>query len=166
MAYASKYYDPAKAHEYYMQHRQLKGRKKAQTPEEKAKAARKSTKTLNDQGKAVAKQVKEAINEERKAAYKQITQAVSAKIKELRNQWKAEGLSPEEIKARADEIRAEAKEQKKQIKALFEEKYLQELDKIKADPQFKKAAKSTTKKTGKKRGRGKDKKKRKSRKRK
>ena len=158
MAYASKYYDPVKAHEYYMKNRQLKGRKKAQTPEEKAKAQRKSTKNLNEQGKAVAKQVKAAINEERKAAYKVVTKAVSAKIKELRKQWKSQGLSAEEIKARVADIRAEAKEQKKQIKALFEEKYLQELDKIKADPQFQKA-KSTKK-------RGKDKKKRKSRKRK
>lgn len=163
MAYASKYYDPVKAHEYYMKNRQLKGRKKAQTPEEKARAQRKSTKSLNEQGKAVAKQVKAAINEERKAAYKVVTQAVSAKIKELRKQWKSQGLSAEEIKARVADIRAEAKEQKKQIKALFEEKYLQELDKIKADPQFRKAS---SKKSGKKRGRGKDKKKRKSRKRK
>ena len=135
MAYSSKYYDPVKAHEYYMKNRELKGRNKAKTPEEKAAAARKSTKTLNEQGKAVAKQVKAAINEERKAAYKVVTQAVSAKIKELRKQWKSQGLSAEEIKARVAEIRAEAKEQKKQIKALFEEKYLQELDKIKADPQ-------------------------------
>lgn len=161
MAYASKYYDPVKAHEYYMKNRELKGRSKAKTPEEKAKAARKSTKTLNEQGKAVAKAVKAAINEERKAAYKVVTQAVSAKIKELRKQWKSEGLSAEEIKNRVAEIRAEAKEQKKQIKALFEEKYLQELDKIKQDPQFKKTSSSSS---GKKRGRGKDKKKRKSRK--
>ena len=28
MAYKSKYYDPQKAHEYYMKHHQLKGRKK------------------------------------------------------------------------------------------------------------------------------------------
>lgn len=158
MAYASKYYDPVKAHEYYMAHRQLKGRKKAQTPEEKAAAQRKSLKGLNDMGKAAAKQVKKAIAEERKAAYKVVTKAVSAKIKELRKQWKAQGMSKEEIKARVEEIRAEAKEQKKQIKAMFQEKYLQELDQIKQDPQFKKVA--STKK------RGKDKKKRKSRKKK
>ena len=29
MAYASKYYDPKKAHEYYLKRRKLKGRKKA-----------------------------------------------------------------------------------------------------------------------------------------
>ena len=27
MAYSSKYYDPQKAHEYYMKHRNLKGRR-------------------------------------------------------------------------------------------------------------------------------------------
>ena len=53
MIYASKYYDPAKAHEYYMQHRVLKGRKK-------------STATLNETGKKARDYVKEQITTERK----------------------------------------------------------------------------------------------------
>ena len=49
--YASPYYDPVYAHEYYMAHRKLKGR---------------STSGLNDEGKAAAYQVKKALQEEKK----------------------------------------------------------------------------------------------------
>lgn len=52
--YSSPYYDPEKAHEYYERTKQLKGRKKGQP-------------TLNDEGRAVAKDVKENINYERDA---------------------------------------------------------------------------------------------------
>lgn len=51
--YASPYYDPVKAHEYYMKHRELKGRN--------------STAGLNDEGKAAASYVKEQLTTERKA---------------------------------------------------------------------------------------------------
>lgn len=50
--YASPYYDPVKAHEYYMKNRELKKRK--------------STSSLNDEGKAVAGYVKEQLTTERK----------------------------------------------------------------------------------------------------
>lgn len=52
MAYASKYYDPAKAHEYYEKHKQLKGRT--------------STKGLNESGRNAAKMVRESIMAEKK----------------------------------------------------------------------------------------------------
>lgn len=55
MAYASPYYDPIKAHEYYMLHRKLKGRKH-------------STATLNEKGKKAADYVKNQIGEEKKRA--------------------------------------------------------------------------------------------------
>lgn len=51
--YASPYYDPVKAHEYYIKNRELKGRT--------------STAKLNDEGKAAAKYVKDKLNAERKA---------------------------------------------------------------------------------------------------
>ena len=57
MAYASKYYDPVKAHEYYMKHRKLKGRRK-----------RGSTAGLSEIGKAAAAEVKEQLQAELKAA--------------------------------------------------------------------------------------------------
>lgn len=49
--YASPYYDPVKAHEYYMKTRELKGR---------------SQSSLNEQGRAAAKVVKENLTNERK----------------------------------------------------------------------------------------------------
>lgn len=50
--YASPYYDPEKAHEYYEKHKQLKGRT--------------STAGLNEKGREAAKYVKEQINNEKK----------------------------------------------------------------------------------------------------
>lgn len=54
--YASPYYDPVKAHEYYMKNRELKGEN-----------SRKSTAGLNDEGKAVAQYVKNQLDTERKS---------------------------------------------------------------------------------------------------
>lgn len=51
MHYASKYYDPKKAHEYYMRTRELSDRK--------------STSSLNDTGKEIAKNVKDNLDAER-----------------------------------------------------------------------------------------------------
>ena len=50
--YASPYYDPQKAHEYYMKNRELKGRK--------------SVAKLNDEGKEAAAYVKKQLSDERK----------------------------------------------------------------------------------------------------
>lgn len=50
MAYASKYYDPVKAHNYYMAHRKLKGRRRG---------------TLNDTGKEALSYVKQQLKEQR-----------------------------------------------------------------------------------------------------
>lgn len=61
--YASPYYDPVKAHEYYTAHRKLKGRK--------------STSGLNDKGKEAAQYVKKSLNEEEK----QIKESHDAKSK-------------------------------------------------------------------------------------
>ena len=49
-SYASPYYDPEKAHEYYMKNRELKGR---------------STSGLNEEGKFTAKSIKESLDKER-----------------------------------------------------------------------------------------------------
>ena len=65
--YASPYYDPVKAHEYYMKHRQLVGRK--------------STSGLNDEGRAAAKYVKQQIDDARKQRIKAHSDQTNAKIK-------------------------------------------------------------------------------------
>ena len=73
MAYKSKYYDPVKAHEYYMKHRKLKGRKK-----------RTSTADLSEAGKIAAKEVKEQLQAELKAALKKVKRGNTAERKRLR----------------------------------------------------------------------------------
>lgn len=124
MAYASKYYDPAKAHEYYMKRRQLKGRNE-----------RTSTKGLSEEGKSTAKYVKEQIMAERKEAYKRLKELLQSRIKEIKSSM--EGRSKEEIAEAVNGLRENFKTVKAGIKDTFDEKYAQEMDKIKADPQFK-----------------------------
>lgn len=91
MAYASKYYNPAKAHEYYMKHRQLKGRKK-----------KTSIADLSDAGKIAAKEVKEQLQAELKAALKKVKRGNTAERKRLRE------LFQQKYEAELDEIRKDA----------------------------------------------------------
>lgn len=68
--YASPYYDPVKAHEYYMRTRELKGRKKGQ---------------LNEEGRAALSYAERHINEERDAAIKSHRNQTDTKIKDSKN---------------------------------------------------------------------------------
>ena len=140
MTYASKYYDPVKRHEYYMKHRQLKGR-----------TQRASTASLNEEGKIAAKEVKECIMAERKEAYEAIKTKMNKKIEALRKRLKA--MSPatrkrmkERIQSEIKRLRTEAKEKKAKLKEEYQEKYLQELDKIKQDTSFAKYSKKRKRK--------------------
>ena len=85
--YASKYYDPVKAHEYYEEHKKLKGRR--------------STSTLNEEGRQVWGYAKTQISNEKKA--------------------KSKSLS-EDYKAKVQDYRASAKEAKERISAELKEK--------------------------------------------
>ena len=182
--YASPYYDPVKAHEYYEAHKKLKGRKK--------------TSDLNEEGRNIASYVKEQINKERDSKIdahrsqtdSQIESAQSERdrkveqhknemnsaIEALRNQLKR--MSPARKRAHRDEIQADInalreenaemraelsaefkqtkvdlnaghKTEKANLTAEYEEKYLQELDKLHADPKYKKVAKTKKKSSGK-----------------
>lgn len=140
MAYKSKYYDPVKAHEYYLKHRQLKG-----------KNSRTSTKGLNEAGKIAAKEVKEGIKAEQKEFFTKIKDTINNAIKKLREELK--GMSKEERKARKEEykqkiaqLRQVAKDTKEKAKEYFNEKYAQEIDKIKQDSSFAQGKKSRKKK--------------------
>jgi len=88
MAYKSKYYDPVKAHEYYMKHRKLKGRKK-----------KTSIADLSEAGKIAAKEVKEQLQAELKAALKKVKRGNTAERKRLRE------LYQKKYEAELDEIR-------------------------------------------------------------
>lgn len=132
-AYKSSYYDPAKAHEYYEAHKQLKSGKK-----------RASTSSLNDQGKAVAAVVKDKITEERKKMFSGLSDIMKGQIKSMREKMK--GLKGDErkamkekIKAQVTELRGKYEDIKSKMSDFYQEKYLQELDKIKGDKSLLKA---------------------------
>lgn len=140
MAYASKYYDPAKAHEYHMKHRKLKG-----------KNSRTSIKGLNEAGKAAAKEVKEAIKNEKKEYLAKQKEIMNEQIKRLREMLK--NIPKEERKKRKEEFKEKIqglrdlyKDHKTKVKEYFEEKYAQEMDKIKASSEFVEYKQKKTKK--------------------
>lgn len=140
MAYASEHYDPQKAHEYYEKHKQLKGRN-----------SRTSTSGLNEAGKIAAKEVREGIKEEKKEFLQKLKEQMQTKIDQLKAQLK--GMSKEERKKRREEIMGKIKglrEENKSARAdaneQFKEKFAQEMDKIKASPEFKAAKKGKKKK--------------------
>lgn len=101
MAYKSKYYDPAKAHEYYMKHRQLKGRKK-----------KTSIADLSEEGKIAAKEVKERLQEELKAALKKVKRGNTAERKRLRELYNQK-YEAELEQIRQDSSMVKAPKQKK-----------------------------------------------------
>lgn len=72
--YASKYYDPVKAHEYYMRHRHLKGRR----PVSK----------LNDEGKKIWSVAKSNITSEKKEASESQRQTYKNQVEQLRQRAK------------------------------------------------------------------------------
>lgn len=124
--YASPYYDPVKAHEYYMRTRELKGRR--------------STTKLNEEGKKVWSYTKKSITEEKKADIEEekekrdqkiealraktaeTKEHISAKLKSL-NEALSEQASKEkeatdtERDSKIKEITATAESQRKQIAA-------------------------------------------------
>lgn len=83
--YASPYYDPEKAHEYYMKNRKLKGRSGSSSGSDTSDNSR-STSKLNDSGKVIWKQVKGNIKNEKKAAKKSADAQRDAQIAALKNQ--------------------------------------------------------------------------------
>lgn len=94
MAYASKYYDPVKAHNYYMEHRKLKGRRG----------------TLNDTGKEVLSYVKQQLKEQRdkeleaaKKAKEQalnvLQSALNSIVQNIQKRLESGNLSAEQKKA-------------------------------------------------------------------
>lgn len=107
MAYKSKYYDPVKAHEYYMKHRKLKGRKK-----------RTSTADLSEAGKIAAKEVKEQLQAELKAALKKVKKGNTAERKRLRELYQQKYEAElDEIRKDPTMIKAPKQKKKKQPKA-------------------------------------------------
>lgn len=202
--YASKYYDPVKAHEYYMKNRELVGRRstvglnekgreaaryvKAQlTSERKEKQQRVRDRTTSDIA-SVKSQTQENLESARERKKQQIANhkaAMDAQITSLKNalasldseqkkvakpkvQEAISELREENKKVREElnveyseysaqvrsqrseeiaDLRSESSARRAGLKTQYDEKYIEELDRIKADPSMQKQKKSSSKKT-------------------
>lgn len=179
--YASPYYDPVKAHEYYLKTRELKGRR--------------STAKLNEEGKIAARYVREQLSNERKqkveshreqtmskidslrerknAKIESHKNAMQAKIDNLRQMLKGMGKEEkarnkeriysligslreenkemrrqlsEDFKSDSSSLRTDHKNERSRLKEKYDEKYIQELDKIRSESKFQKTSKRKSKK--------------------
>ena len=179
--YASPYYDPVKAHEYYLRTRKLKDRR--------------STANLNEEGKTAARYVREQLSNERKqkveshreqtvlkidslreqknAKIESHKNAMQAKIDDLRKMLKGMGKEEkarnkeriysligslreenkemrrqlsEDFKYDSSSLRTDHKNERSRLKEEYDEKYIQELDKIRSESKFQKTSKRKSKK--------------------
>ena len=168
--YSSKYYDPVKAHQYYEEHKQLKGKKP-------------STATLNETGKKAATYVKEQITKEKNEALetesknygKRIIQQTSdakARITSLQKKFsklsraQKKILGPkiqkelqkiqEDINRKREILKNEYEKNRKFINENYSNKYDSEVEKMNQDSSMvkqkttKKSTKTTKKSTSKK----------------
>lgn len=115
--YASPYYDPVKAHEYYMRTRELKGRT--------------STAKLNDEGKAAAAYVKNQLTTERKNKVQSHKNYTTGKVDEETERAKSEIASySEQTKGKIDNLRSRLKGMSKKQKERERPKIQAEIDKL------------------------------------
>lgn len=166
--YASEYYDPQKAHEYYMEHRVLKGRKKATT-----------TVDLNRQGKLASEVIKKNVSDEKKMVVDAYTAEINSQISALQDQIKSLKVTTktkvavednsssskkrgrkktsknvkyktvsssnkaqidaqkEQIRSRINELKEQSKLIRKYIESAYDDKYVEELQKLKQDSSMK-----------------------------
>lgn len=148
MAYASKYYDPVKAHEYYMKHRKLKGRKK----KKKTSSKKKSTKplsvkkqlsnlmsSLNDVGTRTAEIELQKIENDRKELNDKLKKKWNDKIKEIKK--KIENATDEEKEALKTELatmQVDYKTEKKIVKDYFDAQSIAKVSEIANNKDMKK----------------------------
>lgn len=120
MHYASEYYDPVKAHEYYEAHKQLKGRKKG-TDDETTSDSSSGTKTTAAKSSGSSSGSKEKTFEEEYERYQFETQKkISALQRRLgRLSKEARLLLADEIYAEIDKIREENMNKKYELKAKY-----------------------------------------------
>lgn len=97
--YASPYYDPVKAHEYYEQHKQLKGNRRST-----------STASLNEKGKKAALYVKSKIDEEHKSELTKHQEEVKVQREEAKNNTKAKvDAATKELKSKTEAMKVRLK---------------------------------------------------------
>lgn len=140
-------YDPKKAHEYYMKHRKLKGRKKKSSSglslkvkKTKKKKGSKKTKKLtldglNEAGKAAANDAQAKINVEKKALTKKINEEMKKRISDLKTQM--QGMTDTEKAVAVEKIKLEYNAMKKAANAKMKERYNAELQAIHSNKDYK-----------------------------
>ena len=97
--YASEYYDPVKAHQYYEEHKQLKGTRRST-----------STAGLNEEGKKAATYVKSKIDEEHKAELEKHNSEVEAQREEAKNNTKSKiDAATKELKSKTEAMKVQLK---------------------------------------------------------
>lgn len=158
--YASPYYDPVKAHEYYMRTRQLKGRR--------------STAGLSSTQRETAAYVKSQLDEERKSKTEVLRNDAESSANQHKTEMQREiatlrakfkGMSKEEraenrgaIQKEINRLRSLNASRRKAImaqyaadagslKTEYDEKYEDELDKIRSESTAKTSSKSASKKS-------------------
>lgn len=149
--YASKYYDPAKAHEYYMKHRKLKGRKKKNTSVKPKKSKSKkssgkkkssssskgSTKGLNEKGLEAAAIAKQKAQNDKADFNKKLKAAWEPQIKELQNKAKnATGEELDKLKTEIATLQVKYKAEKDLVKKYYDEVYYKDLAEIKKNKEM------------------------------
>lgn len=118
--YASPYYDPVKAHEYYMRTRELKGRT--------------STARLNDEGKAAASYVKDQLNTERKNKVQAHKDYTTDRVSDETERAKSEIASySEQAKGKIDNLRSRLKGMSKKQKERERPRIQAEIDRLRED---------------------------------
>lgn len=125
--YASPYYDPVKAHEYYMRTRELKGRQ--------------STAGLNEEGRIAAKMVKENLNEEKKSTIQSHKNTMTYQINVLRSYLNGMEKSQKlyyraRIQKQINLLRQKNQEERERLQQEYEQKYNDEMEKIHSNPDF------------------------------
>lgn len=150
--YASKYYDPVKAHEYYMKHRKLKGRKrkgtnnsvkpkkrkgKKSSGKKSSSSSKGSTKGLNEKGLEAAAIAKQKAQNDKADFNKELKKTWEPQIKELQNKAKnASGEELDKLKTEIATLQVKYKAQKDLVKKYYDEVYYKELAEIKKNKEM------------------------------
>lgn len=118
--YASPYYDPVKAHEYYMKNRELKGRR--------------SVSKLSDEGKKVWSYTKNEIKNEKKTKVEAEQETKKQRTEEFRSNAKA---MRERISSRLKELNESLSQRASQQKKIIDERKKLDLEKVGAETEKK-----------------------------
>lgn len=128
---ANKYYDPIKAHEYYMKHRQLKGNSKGKKAKKITLASRLSNDGLNEAGVEQANRLKAEMKVRKAAFNKQMREKMKAEVKALKE--KMAGMSEEEISVQIELLKDKYRDKQKANNTKMKEELASKMDGLKAD---------------------------------